>query len=70
MTTITIMARDGSSHREILASHIEADAIAEREALAVNNIVVTHDGDVFHRVTADGNHLTLTHAELVSLGLA
>ncbi|NBQ15855.1 MAG: hypothetical protein EBU31_14905 [Proteobacteria bacterium] len=55
MTTITIMARDGSSHREILASHLEADAIAEREALSVTNIVVTHDGDVFRRVTGSAS---------------
>lgn len=72
MFTIAIMARNGSSHREIPAFDASsADTIACREAAALKrtHVVVLHDGETWRRVMPAGAYRTMTTAEVSNLGL-
>ena len=72
MFTIAIMARNGSSHREIAAINaLSADTIACREAAALKrtHVVVMHDGETWRRVMPAGAYRTMTTAEVQNLGL-
>jgi hypothetical protein len=71
MSTIIIMHRNGSSHREIVTDSYRADQVACAEAAANKrtHIVVLHDGDTYRRVMPAGSYRALTTAQCQNLGL-
>jgi len=69
MTLIIIMTITGG-HREIEASAYEADAIAEREALNEQSIVVTVEDGTYRLVSSTGDYTTLDSSALINLGIA
>ena len=69
MTLIIIMTVTGA-HREIEASALEADAIAEREALNEQSIVVTVEDGTYRLVSSTGDYTMLDSSAPINLGLA